>query len=457
MHIFLKLPKDILSSIFSHINDESILESLKFIPGLQYIYLEQKYSKYELNSFHKSIKKLLLLFKVFEFIPSIIVGDVEEINQVLDEPAFKLAKYEVKILSNTKFSDFVSISNKVYVIGIHLNSFITESKNNEVKSFSNYIENNSLQSLTVFYLNKFKVQLPTSLKKLTLNQRQNLELNLSDLQNLESLECYKLYDMGSLEDLQLSTSIKELELYFCDFKSLGNLIKYDKLKLLRIACCSEIQDLFDTEFPSSLKILKIENNFQFEDLWIYKNCFPPQLENFMIYNNNMQTFKIGDVEIAKSLNFLVLVGIEEIDLNRVLVNLPRKMAEIVFEDCRLVSSTSHVSFPESKLIEIFYSKICFDGFKTNLNELKLLKDLCLIDNIFLDIDDSEWPIDPLMIVTRMETSHLDKVYFNPPQLQSLILTSKWPPDDIDREYPFEVLFNCKNLTEINMKNLNISF
>ncbi|KAI5965784.1 uncharacterized protein KGF55_001147 [Candida pseudojiufengensis] len=476
MQVFLKLPKEILSLIFRLIEERSIIESLILIPGLQHIALERKYSTFEINNNNKSIEKLLSLFQKYEFIPSIIIGDLNQINELIVEPAFRLANYEVKILPNTRFSDFVSILNKVYITGIqldsYLESFVGLSKKNEIQSFLNYVGSNNLQSLTTSHLNMFKVQFPTSLKQITINGGQNFELDLSNLQYLESFECKDLLQMSSLENLKLSQSIKNLKLDSCEFKSLGNLIKYNKLKLLHISYCPEIYDIAYNEFPDSLKILDFINNFKpsriaelneeeglilsEDDLRVVVYSYPPNLEKLRIFDT-MQTLEIEDFEISKSLNCLELKGIGEFNLSLVLDNLPRRMSEIIIENCRVVYSDYEVSFPESKQIKFTNNKICFDPFFTNLNQLKLLEELEISDNICPDFDDAEYPFDPLISLSHMETAHMEKVCFNTPQLQNLILKSPTPPDQDDYMFSCEVLFNCKNLTKINMINLDICF
>ncbi|KAI5965781.1 uncharacterized protein KGF55_001144 [Candida pseudojiufengensis] len=478
MHIFLKLPKEILSLIFSYIEDLSIIESLLFIPGLQHIALEQKYSKFDIDSNNKSIEKLVLLSKKYEFIPSFVIGTINQINQLIDKPGFKLANYEVKILPNTRFSDFVSILNKVNVIGIHLDQLLEPSfgtsKKNEIKSFLNYVGTKNLQSLTTSHLNMFKVQFPTSLKQITLNGGQNFELDLRDLHYLECFNCKNLENMNSLENFQLPLSIKNLRVYSCDFNSLGNLIKYIKLKLLQIAYCPEIFDIVRTEFPNSLMILNFVSNFQtdrinesdeeeFDDILDENGririddefLFPPNLKKLRIYDT-MQTLEIGDINISDSLSCLELKNIGAVDLDRFLINVPEKMSEIIIEDCRIVYSGNQVSFPESKSIRLTNNKICFEPFVTNLNQLKLLKQLDISDNIFSDAA-SEYRLDPLDILPHMEISRVERVCFKAPQLQSLVLKSQTPMDASDRDDPSEVLFRCKNLTKIEMTNLNISF
>ncbi|KAI5962337.1 uncharacterized protein KGF55_003413 [Candida pseudojiufengensis] len=479
MQIFLKLPKEILSLIFSQVNDKSVIESLIHIPGLQHIALERKYPKFEINNNNNSIKKLISLFQKYEFIPSIIIGNIYQINQLIDEPAFRLANYEVKILPTTKFNDFVSILDKVYVIGMHLDQylepFVGIFKKNEIKSFLDYIANNNLQSLIISHLNMFKIQFPTSLKQITLNGGQNFELNLSDLQYLESLNCKNLHKMSSFKSFQLPTSIENLKLDSCDFKSLDNLKKYSKLKLLHITCCPEIYDITYTEFPGSLKILNFINNFEpnriaelneeelsddvifsEKDLRVLLYCFPPNLEKLSI-NDTMQTLEIGNIEISKSLNCLELKGIGEFNLSWVLDNLPRKMSKIVIRDCRILYSDFRVSFPESKQIKITNNKVCFDPFISNLNQLESLKELDISDNVCPDFDDTEYPFDPLMSLPDMKIFNMEKICFNTPQLHHLILKSPTPPDHDYYEFSSELLFNCKNLAKINVINLDIRF
>ncbi|KAI5965782.1 uncharacterized protein KGF55_001145 [Candida pseudojiufengensis] len=471
MRIFLKLPKEVLSLIFSHIEDLSIIECLIFIPGLQHITLERKYSNFEINSNNKSIEKLVSLFQKYKFIPSIIIGDINQINQLIDEPAFRLANFEVKILRNTRFSNFVSILDKVYVIGIHLDQylepFVGLFKKTEIKSFLDYVGSNSLQSLTTTHLNQFEIQFPTSLKQVTINGGQNFDLNLSDLQYLESFNCKNLQKISSLENFQLPTSIKNLRLYYCDFNSLGNLIKYDKLKLLHISYCPEIFDIVHTKFPNSLIILNFVSNFQtdsddelddIDDVQIRIDgdfSFPPKLKKLRI-NDTMQTIEIRAINISNSLNCLELKGIGDVYLNQVLDNLPRKMFEIIIEDCRFVYSEKPVSFPESTQIKFSRNK-CFEVFESNLNQLELLKELDISDNIYPEIHDFEHPIDSLDILTHMEISFMEKVCFKTPQLQSLILKTRTTAHECVHDYSSEVLFDCKNLTKINMINLNMEF
>ncbi|KAI5959843.1 uncharacterized protein KGF55_005075 [Candida pseudojiufengensis] len=482
MRIFLKLPKEVLSLIISHIEDSSIIESLIFIPGLQHIALEQKYSNFEINSNNKSIEKLVSLFQKYQFIPSNIIGDLNQINQLSDEPAFRLANYELKILRNTKFSDFVSILNKFYVIGIHLDQYLEPFvgffeifKKNEVQSFLNYVGSMNIQSLTTSYLSSFKIQFPKSLKELTINGGVYFELDLRDLHYLESFNCKNLDYMSSLENFQLPISIKNLRLYSCDFKSLGNLIQYNKLKLLHISYCPEIFDIVHTEFPNSLIFLNFVSNFMSDrvdesdeeelldqasddDLRVRIDgdlLFPSNLKKLRIYDT-MQTLKIGAINFSDSLNCLELKSIGEIDLKLVLDNLPRKMFEIIIEDCLILYVEYEVLFPESKQIKFSRNKVYYHNLQSNLNQLESLKELDVSDNFNPEFDDVD-PLDPLDILTHMNISPVERVCFKTPQLQSLILKSPKTPSIGVCEFPSEVLFNCKNLTKINMINLNINF
>ncbi|KAI5965783.1 uncharacterized protein KGF55_001146 [Candida pseudojiufengensis] len=492
MQIFLKLPKELLSLIVSHIEDESIIKSLITIPGLQHIALNQIYPKFEINKKNKSIETLLGLFQEYKFVPSVIIGNVNQVNQLIDQPAFKLAKYEVEIAQGTRFSDFVSISEKASVVGLHLDQYLKPLvkvlENNEIRSFLDYVGNNDLLSLTISHLNKFKFQIPNSLKQLTISGGGIFELNLSDLQNLESFSCRDLRQTNTLESLQLTTSIKHLRLVYCDFKGLGNMIRYNKLKSLHIFCCPEIYDIATIEFPSSLKILDFVNNFQPDRIYeLYEEKqpeyvifshkglsilfygLPPNLEVLRICDT-MQTLALGATGILKSLNCLELCSIGEIDLTWVFRNLPNNMFQIIIEDCRIVNSEIPVLFPESKQIKFSNNQICFNPFKTNMNQLKSLELLDISDNN-CRIGYCEYPIDPLTILSATEVNTKEKVCFKTPHLQNLILKLPDPLDDSDWEslsqassdysdgdceFSPQVSFNCKNLTKIRMINLLIS-
>ncbi|KAI5962377.1 uncharacterized protein KGF55_003453 [Candida pseudojiufengensis] len=470
MQVFLKLPKEILSLIFSHIKDQSIIESLILIPELQHIPLEQKYPKFEITN---NIETIIGLFQKYNFTPSIIIGDINQIKKLIDEPAFRSVNYEVKILQTTKFSDFVSILEKVYVTGIHFDVPSVGLLEKEINSFLDYVGSNNLQSLTISHLSMFKVQFPKSLKHITLNGGQNFELDLSGLQYLESLDCKDLLQINSLENLKLPSSIKNLRLDSCDFESLGNLIKYDKLNLLQISNCPEIYNIIHTRFPDSLKTLDFINNFQPDKIaelgghlhaHVSNNdsirivChffFPPNLKKLRICDTT-QTLRIGTLNIPNSLTCLELENIGEIDLEDVLLSLPKKMSEIIIRGCQFVYSDNDVLFPESKSIKFTNNRICFEIFKTNLNQLKELKELDMSDNTFSDCGKCKTILDPFLILTKT----MEKICFETPELQSLILKSS--VSMFDREYddecgpPSEVSFNCKNLTKVKMINLNVS-
>ncbi|KAI5962380.1 uncharacterized protein KGF55_003456 [Candida pseudojiufengensis] len=474
MHLFLKLPKEILSLIFSHIKDESILESLRFIPGLQYIYLEQRYSTFEINSNNKSMEALIGLLHEYNFTPSIIIGNINQIKQLIDKPTFRLANYEVKILPTTRFSDFVSILDKVYVIGIHLNQylepFVGLFKKNEIKSFLDYIANNNIQFLTTSHSNTFKIQFPISLKQITLDGGQNFELDLSELQYLESFNCKNLLKMNSLESLQLPTSIKNLTLYSCDFQSYGDLTKYNKLRFLDISYCPDIYGLIHSpvQYPDSLKIFNFISNFhpdRMEELieedkldfryvvdanWrIRLYHFPPLLKNLKIYDT-MQTLDIRNLELYyKTLDCLELDGIGKLDLSSLAFSLQNEMSEIIITNCSIINWDCVIDFPESKQIKFTSNTIYSELFDSNLDQLELLKVLEMSDNTYF-YEDCNYPLDPLEIL-----SDLKVIRFKTPKLQSLILKSPMPPKDHDYQYSSKVAFEVRNLKKLEMINLNI--
>ncbi|KAI5965685.1 uncharacterized protein KGF55_001047 [Candida pseudojiufengensis] len=471
MQVFLQLPKEILYLIVSHIEDESIINSLILIPGLRHIALKQKYPTFKINKNNHSIETLTGLFQKYEFTPSVIIGNIDQINQLIDEPAFRVARYELEIAKGTRFSDFVPISEKASVIGLHLDQYLKPLvnflENNEVQSFLDYVGSNDLLSLTISHLNMFKFQIPNSLKRLTIKGGGNFELNFSDLQNLETFNCEDLQQMNSLENFQLPTSIKDLGLAFCDFKRLGNLSKYNKLKILHISGCPEIYDIFQTELPISLSILTFVTSFQphridelteeelldfsilfDEDSRICLNCFPSKLKNLKIWDT-MSYLAIGDIELSRTLDCLELNGIGNIESFMFLTSLQNKMSEVIISNCQIVSSNNYVSFPESKSIKFTKNKINSNFFQSNLKGMKSLKVLDFSDNFWTGYDDRyyEEGLDPLDIL-----SDTGRLCFETPELQSLILTC---PDYNYYWFSYEVLFNCKNLTKIEMISLHI--
>ncbi|KAI5966742.1 uncharacterized protein KGF55_000151 [Candida pseudojiufengensis] len=471
MEIFLKLPKEILSLIFSNIKDKSIIKSLLYIPGLQQIALERKYSKYEINDDHNnSVESLIELFQLFKFIPSIIIGNVKQINQLLKEPSFKLVNYEVKILKCTTFIDLVSILDRAYIVGVHLDQYLTifaaSFKKVEVGLFSSFVEQTYLQSLTTSYCDIFPIRFPTSLKELTLYEGFNIKLNISDLHHLESFNCKNLSAMSSLNNIKLPSSIINLRLYSCDFESLGDLFKYKNLNLLHIACCHELYDLGNTLFPISLKTLSFINNFHPNRIENLSNDvqisiseiasriridaefrFPQNLKSLKIFDT-MQTLEIGKIEIGKTLDVLELDGITHLELDSVSISLPNQMSEIIITNCEIVAED--LFFPESERIKFSNNDVWLGLFKSNLDQLKSLKVLEMSDNYCSKFAGDLELFDPLETLTNVN----ENVRFNTPNLQSLILKNKRPmsyePDDA-----LQVSFECKDLTKLTMINLGV--
>ncbi|KAI5966331.1 uncharacterized protein KGF55_000640 [Candida pseudojiufengensis] len=473
MEVFLKLPKEILSLIFSNIKDRSTIKSLLYIPGLQHIALERKYPKYEINNYKNSIETLINLHQQFKFIPSTIIGNVKQINQLINEPNFRLVNYEVKILKTTRFTDLVSISDKVYIVGVHLNQylepFVGYFKKDEIKSFLSFVESTFLQSLTTSHLNIFTVSFPKSLKQLTLNEGYNIELNISELHHLESFDCKYLHKMSTLDNLQLPLSIKNLALYSCDFKTLGDLSKYYNLKLLHISCCPELYDLGVTSFPDSLKTFNFVNNFHpgkinkllDEERFDYiasrqvhidgRFRFPRNLKNLKICDT-MQSLEVGDIMvIRKTLDILELNSIGHLELDELLVSLPKKMSEIIITNCRVVAE-GHVDFPESERIKFTNNDVWFNCLDSNLNQLKSLKVLDMSNN-YCSCGSGLYLLDPLEILANVK----ENVCFDTPNLQNLILKkSRFDGyDPYERILSFQVSFKCENLTKLKMLNLRV--
>ncbi|KAI5966555.1 uncharacterized protein KGF55_000864 [Candida pseudojiufengensis] len=473
MEIFLKLPKEILSLIFSNIKDKSIIKNLLYIPGLQYIVLERKYPKYEIDNNNNSIETLIDLYQHFEFIPSIIIGNVKQINQLVSESSFKLVNYEVKILKDTTFTDLVSILHQVYIVGVHLDQYLkhcnVKLKKNEIKSFLNFVESTFIQSLTTSHFNVFPIQFPTTLKELTLDKGHEINLNLTDLHQLESFNCKSLREMSSLDDIQLPLSMKNLRLDSCDIETLGDVLKYKNLNLLDISSCPELFDLVYTLFPDSLKTLNFINNFHrrridelYEenrfrisyfsqiDWWILIDAafrFPPNLKNLKICDTT-HTLDIGSVEFPKALDCLELNSMGCLELDEVLVNLPKKMSEIIITNC-WIPTEGHVYFPESERIKFTKNNIGYDLVDSNLNQLKSLKVLDVSDNYCSGHGCRVGRLDPSELFTHAE----GHVWFKSPNLRDLILKGS-VPIDFKAFPPPQVSFECENLTKLKMINLN---
>ncbi|KAI5966856.1 uncharacterized protein KGF55_000265 [Candida pseudojiufengensis] len=476
MEIFLKLPKEILSLIFSNIKDKSIIKSLINIPGLQHIALERKYPKFEINNGNKSIESLIELFQQYEFIPSIIIGNVKQINQLINEPNFRSVNYEVKILKTTGFNDLVSILDKVYIVGVHLDQYLERFvgifKKNEIKSFLNFVENTFLQSLTTSHLDIFTIQFPKSLKQLTLDKGHKINLDISHLHHLESFDCKNLHKMSTLDNLQLPLSIKSLRLYSCAFTTLGDLSKYNNLKLLHISCCHELYDVGYTSFPNSLKTMNFINNFQrskidelleegrFDFSYLSQVSglvcigdefwFRPNLKNLKICDTT-HTLDVGNISVRTSLDILELHGIGFLNLNEVIISLPKKMSKIVIKNCH-IAAEGHVEFPESERIHITDNDIWSKLFETSLNQLKSMKVLDMSDNYSSDRG-FLGHLNPLELLINLKKS----VFFNSPSLLDLTLKSllpmKYEPYELFSSSP--VSFECKNLIKLKMISLGV--
>ncbi|KAI5966857.1 uncharacterized protein KGF55_000266 [Candida pseudojiufengensis] len=471
MEIFLKLPKEILSLIFSNIKDKSIIKSLLYIPGLQHIALERKYPKYEINEDqNNSVESLIELLQSFEFIPPIIIGNVKQINQLVKEPRFKLVNYEVKILESTTFADLVSILNEVYIVGVDLDQYLEHLaghvKNEEIKSFLNLVESTFFQSLTTSHFDIFTIQFPKSLKQLTLDKGHNIKLDMSDLNHLESFDCKKLCKMSSLDNLQLPLSIKSLGLYSCDFTTLGDLSKYNNLKLLHVSCCPELYHIGYTSFPISLKTMNFISNFHknridqlleegpFHVPYLSQASesfrigdefqFPPNLKSLKICDSR-HTLDVVSISIRTSLDILEVNGVGFLRLDVVFASLPEKMSKIIITNCYIMAQ-GYVEFPESDKINLTNNEIWSDLFDSNLSQLKSLKVLDMSDNYAFGPE----RIDPLVLLTDLE----ENVSFNSTSLQNLILKSSMPMDH-KRSSSFQVSFKCKNLTKLKLINLGI--
>ncbi|KAI5960316.1 uncharacterized protein KGF55_004608 [Candida pseudojiufengensis] len=476
METFLKLPKEILLLIFSNIKDESTIKKLLYIPGLQYIALEQKYPKYEINDDqNKSIEALIELFQLFKFIPSLIIGNVKQISQLINEPSFKLVNYEVKILKGTTFTDLISISKEVHIVGLHLDQYLDHCLENfinkKVKPFLTFVQSTFLQSLTTSHFDLFPIQFPKSLKELTLDKGYKIKLDISDLHHLESLKCKNLHEMSSLDNIQLPLSIKNLRLDSCDIETLGDLFKYKNLNLLHISSCPELFDLINTSYPDSLETLNFISNFHpqrikevsqedrfsssyFSEFWESRICvgaefrFPPNLKNLKICDT-MQNLEVENIEVSRTLNCLELDGLACLMLKQVVVSLPKKMSEIIISNC-LVVAEGHVAFPELERIKFTNNDVILFPLYLNLNQLKSLKVLDMSDNYSSCLEPGPYRFDPLDILTDLD----ENVCFNSPTLQNLVLKSSVSLKH--RSYSsLQVSFQCENLTKLKMIGLDI--
>ncbi|KAI5963001.1 uncharacterized protein KGF55_002793 [Candida pseudojiufengensis] len=440
MQIFLKLPEELLSLIIKYVNDKSKIERLIKIPALQQYAIKERYSQFKLNTSYEirdgSIEKLIALFKEYNFKPSRILGNTNDIYKLLrfgeEESSymtrqtrsqaqnsgsnnrlidFSQVDYEILFCHYSEISELEEIFRNVNLVSIKNIKYHTISRNTtldqnrEISTLLDIINTSKLESLDTVYSNRFKVKFSTSLKELKLNfGREKIELNLNELANLELFHCYNLNGVDSLDDIQLPKFIKNLELHSCA-QVLGDIEQYSKLRYLTVDCCDALFQLMNCFFPVTLEEIRIINNIskakvaelfravsegtntQFE-----KSDFSVDGRWFLIGPSfeGLPKLKLLSIQDAReaievrvstfiALNSLSLVKVNNIDLNQVLSSLSGTMFKIEIKQCKISGVESAVVFPESKHI-IFLNNNLSTIFKSNLNNLKKLVNLQLRSN-----------------------------------------------------------------------------
>ncbi|KAI5954209.1 hypothetical protein KGF54_001984 [Candida jiufengensis] len=458
MNIFLNLPEEVLALIIKYANDKQKLEELVSIPAVQQYALRERYSTYNMEassgSYDGSIEKLKEVYIKYNFKPSKIIGNLYQINQLIEASKpktaperrtkssvqdvsqflntidFSQAEFEVVLYHGDIYSELISVVNKLNVTGIHTNkggnNFFTILGNNQRTSFLELIKASNLTSLTTTYSDLLQIQPPKSLNELTIyNQsNQNFSLDLSTLNNLRKFICHDLREMDSLDGLQIPKSIRHLELISCGMQNLNNLESLTKLDTLIIENCSKFIGFIKCILPESLRNLCYANcltkgkvnqlynevkeltNDQFEisdfssdgkSLIIGPDFkFPPRLYNMSIIDH-FSTLQFESRSTLRGLDKLELIGIENFNLKEFFQLLQNELTSVSITYCQLLD-IDDCQFPCVKELK-FSGNTISRTFKTNLAQLDCLKDLVIEMNAYAD----SFNLDPFKFFTIENT------------------------------------------------------
>ncbi|KAI5962541.1 uncharacterized protein KGF55_003617 [Candida pseudojiufengensis] len=443
MKIFLKLPKEVQALIIKYIDDKSKISELIAIPPLRELALKERFSTYHVDPECNGdgdgcIEALKSLYYEFKFKPFKIIGENLVIKELLnltksesineksechnqkisnDVIDYSTSNFEILLNSFGGFIELKKIMDHVNVVGIHMlydmdGDIIPPcDKRKSAASYIKAFKKANLEELTTTYDKQFKVEFPTSLKRLSLHCKptDKLNLDLKKLAKLEHLECKLLFGVQSVNDLKLSNSIKKLEIIACGFENLGDLRNLNKLRTLQIIDCSKLIDFIKCSFPESLEILNYNNGVDILKVsTLYENTkngtnaqfdlndFSNDGKSFMIGSNvnfpsNLKVLEIHDptrtLEIGsnlklKNLCILVLSEISKINLNGLLDSLPKIMFDFTIRASVISTVEGKAIFPDLIRLQLDFNNFK-NIFKTNIHELKKLSILKLEHNMSL--------------------------------------------------------------------------
>ncbi|KAI5960788.1 uncharacterized protein KGF55_004358 [Candida pseudojiufengensis] len=546
MKIFLQLPEELLFLIIKYINDRSKIEQLIEIPALQQYAIKERYSKFKLDETSYStrdgsIQTLNALFKQYGFKPTRIIGNTKDIHKLLhiEEKKgssniirrtrsqvqnsgsknelidYSQVDYEI-LYYQSNISKLEDICKNANLVSIDVSQNYSLSTNThpirerEFAKLLDIINASKLESLSTVYSNQFKVVFSNSLKKLKLSFKgEEIELNLSELANLELFYCYGLNGVGSLDDIQLPKTIKNLELRSCRIQVLGNMEQYFNLRKLTVDYCDALFQLMKSSFPKTLEEMKIVNsisnekvaelfravsegtNTRFEDSdfsvdgrrFLIGHCLKrlPKLRSLWI-KDEYEALEVRVLNL-EALSSLRLEQIKNVDLKEVLSSLPKIMFKIEIVKCTISSVESAVFYPESKHI-VFSNNNLNNIFRSNFNNLKKLENLELNCNkinsptgmIMLDscellkcIDEdfeTSTGVSKKKVGKKRKIEVKDTVTFGAPKLEQLQLSNKnwfWGrrrQHGSSRKHKSLVsqvsLIECTNLKQLSIRDTVIS-
>ncbi|KAI5962108.1 uncharacterized protein KGF55_003184 [Candida pseudojiufengensis] len=450
MDLFLKLPDELLVLIIKYINDRSKIEELISIPALQNYALQARYFKYQLDNFmlipsDGSINHLKALYEVYNFQPSKIIIEANKMYELLksqEEPADSQAEFffEIENMNQYRHAEFEilitdrmnvqleSILREVNVVGIHLSKSeeLEPITSSDIEAFQTYlqaIQFSSIKILSTVYAYNFVDKFPTSLRKLTIDIdcEGKFDMNFSELQCLEYFDCEYMSGVESLEDIQLSRTVKTIKLSCCEFKTLGNLKTYNFLRCIEIHDCEDLFEMIKCSFPKSLETLvlnpsyrqnmirelhgsvKLELNKDYElsdfssdghSLLFGSNFKLPSTTKILEITGYDGTIELGKNLCLKTLHTLNLFGIKNIELNKLFASLPENMIKLDITRCELLEADKCLYHPNIQQIYFVCNKIS-NIFQINLKQLKHLNLFVVTGNTLVAPGNKSIRFDPI--------------------------------------------------------------
>ncbi|KAI5962367.1 uncharacterized protein KGF55_003443 [Candida pseudojiufengensis] len=459
MEIFLKLPAELLNLIIKYINDESKLEELiLLIPTLKKYALRARFSEYKLgnsNTSDGSVESLHKLYNAYNFKPSRIILDADKLSVLLGLKKsitesqetlnseveimkhYGQAEFEI-FLQDGMYVDLNSIFKKVNVVGVHLSEFdpflsepdsFTEFDINEIKSYLEIIQSSKIEFMTTVYGDDFAYNFPTSLKKLSIvivlkDNRIMDKINLKELQCLEYFDCWYLSGIKSLDDLQLTKTIRSIRLFKSHFKNWGSIKDYDNLRSLEIYEFDYLFDIFKCTFPESLEklILRpefnqsdiaelyrdvkegINNHFEISDfsgdgkyLQIGSNFKLPSNPKVLNIRTDANCLELGYNPNLAALNNLELIGIK-FKLNEFLLSLPIFMRKLTIIDCEVTDVGGDLRFPKVRECCFTFNQVS-NIFQIDLKGMVNLYQLEIMNNFLVLPSTEKRIIDPCQFLS----------------------------------------------------------